>query len=115
MTVGAALATPANALHFAVENGVFLLQEIIRIFLSFLRGHLIGAWLAMTNRGLRNCRICCARDPAPLVCAIASVLPIKSVSAIVAINFVPSILSAPMTDRLFLVEMQKFSAKRIPS
>jgi hypothetical protein len=51
MTVGAALATPANALHFAVENGVFLLQEIIRIFLSFLRGHLIGAWLAMTNRG----------------------------------------------------------------
>ena len=58
---GVALAPPANALHFAVENGVFLLQGIIRIGQSFLRRHLIGAWLAMTNRGLRNCRICCAR------------------------------------------------------
>ena len=39
-------------------------------------------------------------DPAPLVCAIAIVLPIKSVSAIVAINFALSILS-PMTDHAF--------------
>ena len=33
---GAALATPANALHFAVENGVFLLQGIIRIGQSLI-------------------------------------------------------------------------------
>jgi hypothetical protein len=31
-------------------------------------------------------------DPAPFVCAIAAVPPIKNASAIVAINFVPSIL-----------------------
>jgi hypothetical protein len=46
---------------FAVEDGVFLRQYIIRIGLIFLRWHLIGARLAVTNRGPRNCRTCRAR------------------------------------------------------
>ena len=54
-------------------------------------------------------------DPAPLVCAIAPVLPIKSVNVIVAINSVLNILSAPMTDRLFLVATQNLDARSVLS
>ena len=59
--LGPRSATPANALHLTVEDGIFLVQWIIRIGQIFLRRHLIGARLAMTNRGLRNCRTCRAR------------------------------------------------------
>jgi hypothetical protein len=40
------------------------------------------------------------------------VLPIKSVSAIVAINFVLSIFEPHDRSRLFLVEMQKLERNR---
>ena len=54
-------ATPANALHLTVEDGIFLGQYVIWIGLILLRWNLIGARLAMTNRGLRNSRTCRAR------------------------------------------------------
>jgi hypothetical protein len=47
---GQYLTTAANALHHAVERRVLAIDWIVRIHQVFLRGHLIGARLAVADR-----------------------------------------------------------------
>ena len=52
---GRYLATAANAVDHTVERGVLLVDWIVRIHRVFLRGHLIGARLAVADRcGIRQ-------------------------------------------------------------
>jgi len=52
---GQYLATAANAVDHAVERRVLLVDWIVRIHQVFLRGHLIGARLAVADRcGIRR-------------------------------------------------------------
>ena len=56
-TLSCSLATAADALDLAVENGVFLAEQIVRIAQVFLRGNVAGARLAVTDRGFPLGRI----------------------------------------------------------
>jgi small-conductance mechanosensitive channel len=52
---GQYLATAANAVDHTVERRVLLVDWIVRIHQVFLRGHLIGARLAVADRcGIRR-------------------------------------------------------------
>src|SRR5258708_32982341 len=54
-------AAATNALDLAVEGGVFLVGRIVRIAQVFLRRHLIGARLAVADRGLAgHLRLVCS-------------------------------------------------------
>ena len=110
-------ATAANALDHAVERRVLAIDWIVRIRQVFLRGHLIGARLAVPDRCaiqhqlvVRVRRWSAAGFGEPAVCAIATEVPTRASNAIVVINLRTTGL--PIWDPLTIIMITGSSITR---